>query len=253
MKMWSLGIMALLAVTGAAHAKVVIHGTRVVYPAHDPEVIVRLSNLATDKPSVMQIWLDAGNASSSPDEVAVPFVTTPPVFRIEAGGSQSIRLSYTGEPLPEDRESLFWMNVLEIPPVPEDAANAPQLQFSYRTRLKTFFRPRGLETVDALKAPSLMTWSLQPAVSGRPAKLKVVNPTPFHVSLASVQTVQGEKRVGTKRGNNAEANLVRPFSSQEFELNESAEPVGGTQIEFIAVGDYGNRDKFTAPMASARP
>ncbi|QGY26852.1 fimbria/pilus periplasmic chaperone [Escherichia coli] len=43
----------------------------------------------------------------------------------------------------KDRESVFWFNVLELPPKPdaEKVANQSLLQLAFRTRIKLFYRP----------------------------------------------------------------------------------------------------------------
>lgn len=241
--------LALLMVMGVAQGRVVIHGTRVVYPAQEREVVVRMSNLDVAKPSVMQVWLDAGDSASSPDKVEVPFVVTPPVFRIEGSGRQALRVSYTGEPLPQDRESLFWINFLEVPPVLKDKdGQEGALEFSYRTRLKTFFRPRGLEQVDAFKAPAQLLWALQPAAGGAVPTLKIDNPTPFHVSLSKVEIVDGTRRLDVRRANTAEGNMVAPFSSLQLQLSEAASVGAAAQVQFQSVGDYGSHDPHVAPL-----
>jgi len=251
MKMRTAGALALLMVAGAAHSKVVVHGTRVVYPAQDREVVLRMSNLDEAKPSVMQVWLDAGDSASTPDKVEVPFVVTPPVFRIEGGGRQALRLSYTGETLPQDRESLFWINVLEVPPILKDQEGQEgALEFSYRTRLKTFFRPRGLEQADSFKAPGLLVWSALPKGSSATA-LKIENPTPFHVSLAKVEVVVDGRRVEVKRATNVEGNMVRPFSSIELQLAVASTLGAGAEVQFTSVGDFGSRDPHVAPLKMA--
>lgn len=78
---------------------------------------VRLNN-GDSTPSLIQAWLDTGDPSSPPDSVRVPFIITPPVFRMEPLSGQTMRIMYTGEKLPADRESLFWLNVLDIPAKP---------------------------------------------------------------------------------------------------------------------------------------
>ncbi|PJI52023.1 molecular chaperone EcpD, partial [Methylobacterium radiotolerans] len=50
---------------------------------------------------------------------------------------------HTGEPMPQDKESVFWLNVLEIPP--KDKANQNLLQMAFRSRIKLFYRPAGLK------------------------------------------------------------------------------------------------------------
>ena len=46
-----------------------------------------------------------------------------------------------GEGLPSDRESLFWLNIMEIPLKVEDPNS---VQFAIRQRLKLFYRPPAL-------------------------------------------------------------------------------------------------------------
>src|SRR5580704_15270767 len=102
------------AVPGAT-AGVVVNGTRVVYPAAKREVTIGIHNTG-ETPSLVQAWLDAGDPHAKPGESKVPFVMTPPLFRLDPTKVQSLRLVYTHDPLPENRESLFWLNVLDIPP-----------------------------------------------------------------------------------------------------------------------------------------
>ncbi|WP_313065229.1 fimbria/pilus periplasmic chaperone [Paraburkholderia sp. LEh10] len=104
----------------AAQASVVVAGTRVVYDAMDTEVTLKLSNVGTS-PALTQVWLDKGDAREDPSKLDLPFVLTPPLARIDPDKSQTIRISYTGEAMPEDRESLLWFNLLEVPPKPTAA------------------------------------------------------------------------------------------------------------------------------------
>src|SRR6478609_879117 len=130
---------------GLCHAAIVITGTRVVYPAEEREVTVKMNNTGT-LPALVQTWIDDGNEKTSAQEKSVPFALLPPIFRIDPGKGQSVRMTYTKEPLPQDRESVFWLNVLEIPPRPDaelrDSRNI--LQMAFRSRIKIFFRPKGL-------------------------------------------------------------------------------------------------------------
>ncbi|STJ32249.1 F17-like fimbrial chaperone [Escherichia coli] len=89
-----------------SYGSVVIMGTRVIYPAEQKSINVRLNN-GDSTPSLIQAWLDTGDPSSPPDSVRVPFIITPPVFRVEPLSGQTMRIMYTGENLPADRESLF--------------------------------------------------------------------------------------------------------------------------------------------------
>ena len=101
-----------------AHAGVVIGGTRVVYDARAPEVTLKLDN-RNQHPSLVQVWIDAGDSGIAPDDAEVPFVVMPPVFRMEPGRSQMVRIRQLDPALPADRESLFWINELEVAPKPD--------------------------------------------------------------------------------------------------------------------------------------
>ncbi|MEN2733548.1 fimbria/pilus periplasmic chaperone [Escherichia coli] len=54
---------------------------------------------------------------------------TPPIFRMDSKSGQTVRIVYTGESLPKDRESLFYLNVLDIPAKPR-AKKTPITQSS---------------------------------------------------------------------------------------------------------------------------
>ncbi|MFD3238879.1 FimD/PapC N-terminal domain-containing protein [Rahnella perminowiae] len=67
------------------------------------------------------------------------------LFRLNAGEDNSLRIIRTGGILPDDRESLFWLNIKAIPRLPEEAP-AGLLQIVVKTRLKLFYRPAALLT-----------------------------------------------------------------------------------------------------------
>lgn len=103
---------ALFSMTG--QASVVISGTRVIYPADANEVSVKINN-GGPSPVLLQSWIDNSDVDAKPSAIKVPFVLTPPMNRVESGKGQTLRITYTGDTLPSDRESVFWLNVLEVP------------------------------------------------------------------------------------------------------------------------------------------
>lgn len=53
---------------------------------------------------------------------------------MEPKSGQTIRIVYTGESLPQDRESLFYLNVLDIPAKPkleENSENSEEITITY--------------------------------------------------------------------------------------------------------------------------
>ncbi|WP_199099308.1 molecular chaperone [Dyella sp. ASV21] len=235
------GLLALCLGAPQAQANVLIGGTRVVFHADEGEVTVRLTN-SNDHPVLVESWIDRGDVHSTPDSVQVPFLITPPLFRMEAQKEQSLRIVFTKEPLPADRESLFWLNVLEVPPKPTGAQAEGQnlLQLALRSRLKLFYRPAHLPG-DPLKAPEALTWKV--ATDAKGAALKVHNPTPYHVTLTEVQVDSEGKHIA------AEIGMVDPMGDLTLPLHEGApKPVAGSVVTFSAINDYGASDQFTATV-----
>lgn len=116
-----------VALTTIGHTEIVLHGTRVVYPSNAREITLQLSNNGT-APSLVQAWIDDGNAKSTPDEANVPFIITPPISRVEATKGQTLRITAlpNSSQLSQQQESIFWLNVLDIPPKPEGKTQQDQ-------------------------------------------------------------------------------------------------------------------------------
>lgn len=224
-------------------ASVVIGGTRVVYPAQDKEVTIKLTNEGT-KPALVQLWLDTGDEKSTPDTAKVPFTVSPPIFRMDAKQGQAVRVVYTKEPLPTDKETLFWVNVLEVPPKAQNSDDRNLLQFAFRTRIKFFYRPAGL-TGDIASAPDKLTWKLASAVGGKGLALQVSNPTPYYVNFAHVGIKAGDKGMGDQGGG-----MVAPNSSTTFVLKDvTTRPGGDVKAAFTIINDFGAVNDLVKPLS----
>lgn len=218
-----------------AHASVVISGTRVVFPSQEREVTIKLTNEG-EAPALIQAWLDKGNESESPDKIDVPFTLTPSMFRMEPSKGQTLRLIHTNEPLPMDKESLFWLNVLEIPPKAVGADDRNKIQIAFRSRIKVMFRPEGLPG-SAATAPTQVTWDF--VRDGGKYALKATNPTPYVVNLGSVALKYNGQKFEAGMG------FVLPGSTQLFPIeNLTSAPTAGAKVEFGSIDDWGaSRDQ----------
>lgn len=56
---------------------------------------------------------------------------------------QILRILKINDALPKDKESLFWINIQEIPKAPKDGVNA--LSIALHTQVKMFYRPDALK------------------------------------------------------------------------------------------------------------
>ncbi|MFP2405367.1 molecular chaperone [Enterobacter ludwigii] len=206
-----------------ANASVVVNGTRVIYLGSEKETTVKVSN-AGKSPVLIQSWIDKGEVNDKPENIQVPFILTPPIGRIDPNKSQTLRLSYTSSPaLPEDRESVFWLNVLEIPPVTKDMS-PNHLQIAFRTRIKLFYRPAALsDKTKAIKAAKDLRWSF----SGN--KLTAVNDSPYYVSLVSVKI----------NNNVIDGEMVPPKGNYAFVVNGKTALNSKTKISYEFIDDWG--------------
>lgn len=209
----------LSAYSGFSSASIVIGGTRVIYPQAEKNISVQLTNEG-DSPVLAQSWIDEGNSDASPETLQVPFLLSPPINRIEPKKGQTLRISYTGKTLPAGRESVFWLNVLEIPSKAKSADN--MLQMAFRTRIKVFFRPSGL-TGTSTQAAEQLSWSM----SGN--QVKAVNASQYHVSLV---------RVGIKGDTHkpVEGKMISPAGSELFSIPGASR---GKTLSIQWVNDYG--------------
>lgn len=225
---FSAAVCLLAAVTSLpAPASVIVNGTRVIYNGGEREVAVRLTNTGT-LPVLVQSWTDNGDMNAPPDSIRTPFTLTPPVNRINADKSQTLRINYTGSPaLAQDRESVYWLNVLEVPARKKNEKDN-RLQVAFRTRIKLFFRPAALaDRAKANEAAKHLTWS----VAG--STLTATNASPYFVSLVSV-SVKGAGKRGSIEGE-----MVPPKGYQTFTLPAGVRAGGGTALTCEYLNDWG--------------
>ncbi|ELE9012363.1 fimbrial chaperone [Enterobacter cloacae] len=216
-----------------ASADIVISGTRIIYPESAKDVTVSMDNRGT-RPLLVQTWLDDGRDSTNPQELKLPFIVTPPVSRVEPQKGQTVRITWLGQTLPKDKESLFWFNVLEVPPKAKESDNQSMLQLAFRTRIKLFFRPTGLKG-EPTEAAKNIKWSQ--TRQGQKVVLSAKNDSPYYVSLASASLISGGKRY------EIETHYIEPFSSQTMNV-KNAPLTGNSKIIWQAINDYGGIDKY---------
>ncbi len=236
------GLLACCLSAPPAQANVLISGTRVVFPAKDGEVTVRLTN-DNDHPVLVESWIDRGDMHSTPESVDVPFLITPPLFRMEAKKDQSLRIVFTHEQLPDDRESLFWLNVLEVPPKPSGPQAAQNLlQLALRSRLKLFYRPAALAG-SPIKAPGSLSWKVVSEAKGY--ALEAHNPTPYFITISGV-SVSGPDG----KPDSGDTGMIAPMSDLRLHLHDAAyKPVAGDAVAYTIINDFGGSTSFKGVIA----
>lgn len=220
-----------------ADAGVTAERTRVIVHEGQRETSLALVN-QNAYPVVVQTWIDNGDLAVTPDTASAPIMPLPPMFRLEPQQQRSVRLVTTGQVLAQDRESLYWLNVYEIPPRPNEVLEegATRLTITLRTQLKVIYRPQSLSNKAEL-APSHLVVRVQ----GRRVQLR--NPTPFYISLSHAQIGEGERSIIL------DAPMLAPFSTQHQTAPATA-PSGAT-FRFSWLDDEGNAQRGERPITHA--
>lgn len=213
-----------LSYAASANAGVNISGTRLIYHGEDKEASIKVTSGADDKfPYLIQSFVDdKGPEGNKPEtEAKLPFTVTPPLFRLDPGAENAVRVVRTGGNFPADRESVFWLDIKAIP------ANNPAdngkniLRFSLKNRIKLYYRPAGLSepTPDAYKKITFQR-------SGN--DLVVTNPTPWYLTFFKLNV--GGHLVDTK------FTMVEPHGSHKYTI-----PAGATgKVTWQYINDYGS-------------
>lgn len=226
-------VFSIVLISQYANAGVSIDGTRIIFPSNAKSVSVQLRNEFTT-PALVQTWIDQGDMNSIPPADQIPFVLTPPLARVEPKKGQIIRIIPTGSPaLPQDRESLYWFNMLDIPP--DDSANKDKniLTFNVRSRIKLFYRPTNLK-ISSDKAFSSIGYNYD----NNTQSVVLNNPTPYYVTVTKIN-FKNQSRTATYTSN---AVMLAPFSQQN--LNNFQLKFKPNQISYTVINDLGGDQTF---------
>lgn len=196
----------------SSQAAISLGQTRVIYNGDAKAASVEVKN-NVDAPYMVQTWLDAGDKNSVPKNI--PMLVTPPIMKLDGNKSAVLRVIYSGSGLPQDVETVYWINVQEIPGVSHDQ-NA--LQLAQRIRIKLFYRPQGLG-ITLPEAAEKLQWQC------KGNHVHVTNSTALHVSLTSISV----------NGRSSDADMVNPHASADFTLPQVANGL----ISFSYINDYG--------------
>lgn len=194
-----------------ANAGVIIGGTRVIFPGDKKEASLSVDN-PDSTPYLIQIWIE------STDKSKAPFIITPPLYRLDGKQQNVMRIVRAGGRQPEDRESMYWVNIKSIP---QAAKDKNVLQVAIKTRIKLIFRPQNIKDKNPVDVADKLQWSSQ----GQ--QLQVKNPTPFYMNFQAI-TANGK--------NIAKPAWVAPYSTKNYSLNGAP---GAGKVSWKIINDYG--------------
>ncbi len=201
-------IAALLMVAFSSRAGLLAASTRVVFNEGQTQQSLMLVN-TNSWPVMVQSWVDNGETNiTAPDRLKTPFVAIPALFPLEPQGMQGLRLVYNQQALPGDRESVFWLNLYEIPP----KSATPQAQsvvLTMNTQMKIFWRPKGLGAPQDIEKKI----SFSQGAIGNEIEIVCHNASPWHVSFSGISLRIGDKTYAARQQPDM---MVSPYSEKRY-------------------------------------
>lgn len=215
-----------------AQAAISLDRTRVVFPGNEKSVSLTVRNQNHELPYLAQGWLEDEQGTKLEGQSA--FTVLPPVQRVEPKGQTQVKIQAMpgASQLPQDRESLFYFNLREIPPK-SDKANV--LQIALQTRIKMFYRPAAL--AEAAAKQQATPYQEQLTLTKNGDSYTVTNPTPYFVTLIGASAKKAGDVVP-----GFEPLMVPPKGSAK--LGGSAAALGAAPV-LVYVNDYGGQPSLT--------
>lgn len=213
--------------------------TRVIYPLSSVRGESLVVTNPQDYPILVQTQIKGENKHS-----IVPFIVTPPLFRLDSGARGQVRIIRTGGDFPQDRESLLWVCLTGVPPKEGDIWNSERhpkngggnndvdinINIAISTCIKLFIRPDKIAG-DSEAVTDSLDWKY------KDKELQVNNPTPFYINFSFI-------RVGDKYINiSGENGCLAPFSSRSFALPVDIKGAP-SEISWRIINDLGAESKI---------
>ncbi|MNS55899.1 Chaperone protein PapD precursor [compost metagenome] len=229
MKMPLMAVLCLGSISGV-QAAISLDRTRAVFDGSEKSMMLKVTNNNQQLPYLAQAWLEDAKGEKI---TAGPLMVTPPVQRVEPGAKTMVRIAALPDisKLPQDRESLFYFNVREIPPKSEKANS---LQIALQTKIKLFYRPA------AIKTGQNAVWEDQLILNQTTGGYRIENPTPYFVTVVGLG---GSKE---QAGTSTVAVMLAPKSEQTVKSEQYSTP-------WLAyVNDYGGRPVVAYQCSGSR-
>lgn len=205
------------------HSAISLDRTRIIFNAEEKSVSINVGNSNKQLPYLAQTWLedDTGKKISS------PLTALPPIQRLEPSEKSQIKIQALPDvkKLPQDRESLFYFNLREIPP---KSGKANTLQLALQSKIKLFYRPKAIAVRKGDKP-----WQENLVLTKVNNSYKINNPTPYFVTL-----VQGRKNVSADPSKKFKPVMLPP--KQDFTIIDGNEILGHSPV-LTYINDYGGR------------
>ncbi|AOA59718.1 fimbrial biogenesis chaperone [Acinetobacter larvae] len=238
--------LAMMMLCSHVQAGILASKTRLLFQA--PQTYQHLMLVNTNHyPILLQTWVDQGAAD--PETPHMPFLVVPPLAKMSANAIQSIRIIYNDQLLAQDRESVFWLNLYEMPYVKTAMTEqSTWLSLAMNTQLKIFYRPKTLAkmTLSDL-AQHLKFYLIQHQGQWL---IRCDNRTAYHASFLDLQLLLPSQRFAAQQVMDM---MSYPFSQKDYLFSAKvtsklSSVLSTAQVQFSLVDDQGQIHSFTRPI-----
>ncbi len=225
-----------------AYAGMVLDKTRIIFPQGSVTEGLTIMNM-NDYPSFIQSWVDNGDVNNFKQDADSPFIIIPPVFSLNGQEIKSVKIIYDGRPLPDNRESLYWVNVYQVPAIKTGLTDKQYLLMSMKMQIKLIYRPDELKT-GAEQSRGLVTCAVD---SDSGLSLICKNKSGYYMSYESIvvvfnnQTYAATAKLGL---------MINPFSESHFALEKKSAEIKSKNntVSFNVINDKGTIENIEKPL-----
>ncbi|HBO22406.1 MAG TPA: fimbrial protein [Providencia sp.] len=204
----------------SAYSAVTLDRTRIIFPGAAKSINVTITNDNPEEAYLAQSWIEDLQGKKLTKGA---ILATPPLQRIEPSSNSLVRLSLTPEfsKLPQDRESVFYFNLREVPPRSIDGNT---LQIALQSRVKLFYRPASILSESETK------WAHKVTLTKIAKGYRINNTTPFYLTVIGL----GKSKTAAEQ-NAFNVVMVPPKSTHDLESPLLATPY------LTYINDYGGK------------
>ncbi|MBI6528486.1 molecular chaperone [Proteus vulgaris] len=210
-----LGLGLLLSSITSSFAGFGLETTRVIYNENNNNEGFVAFNSDKNTNYLLQSWVEDLNGKLTQD-----FVITPPLIKLMAQQKNTLQVT-KNTTLPNNIESLYWINVKFVAPSNENLENV--LRYSMTNRIKLIYRP------DALNNPKIESKINQLKWSYKNNDLVVVNNSPYFLNIGKL-IIDGKEI-------EAVPSYFAPQSETIININKVIS--GKEKIKLIYIDDFG--------------
>ncbi|HFD6683595.1 TPA: fimbrial biogenesis chaperone [Providencia alcalifaciens] len=200
--------------------------TRVIFPSNKDSLGLTVNNNSDSNISLLRSWISKDTKGESDESV---FAITPPLYRLEPNSKMQLRINLIDDShLPKDRESIFYINILAIPPIEEQSeidvnGISSGVQIAINQKMKLFYRPKSIDNEERVQESSKGL-----IFKNKNGTMLIENPSPYYITLSDLT-------INEKKHKNDINIMLSPYES----LNLDIKTKKGDKVTYKTINDYG--------------